>query len=141
LTGARLGLILQATGTTITALIIAFIAGWKLTLVILCITPLIILSGKVQSLQHTSDNRTNLNKKSTKLSFIEQGSQVMSRIIRSFLSELDSIYSTLVKLWNTFERLLLCIVKNIFYLGINKHSMANSSKNSVKILNFHFNVS
>ena len=79
MTGARVGLILQTTGTTITALIVAFTAGWKLTLVILCITPLIILSGKVQSLQHASDKRT--NKKSVKLSFVEQGSQVSWIII------------------------------------------------------------
>ncbi len=83
MTGARVGLILQTTGTTITALIIAFTAGWKLTLVILCITPLIILSGKVQSLQNTTNNKTNLNKKSANLSFVEQGSQVC-RIIQLF---------------------------------------------------------
>lgn len=80
MTGARIGLILQTIGATITALIIAFISGWKLTLVILCITPLIILSGKVQSLQNSSDKRGNLKKKTTNLSFVEQGSQV-SRII------------------------------------------------------------
>ena len=71
-----MGLILQAAGTTIGALVIAFTAGWKLTLVIFCIIPLIIFSGKVQSLQNTSGKRLHPDKRKGNLSFIEQGSEV-----------------------------------------------------------------
>ncbi|CAF1345246.1 unnamed protein product [Rotaria sp. Silwood1] len=45
MTGVTIGAFLNAVGTLIAGLIISFIAGWKLTLVLLCFTPLIVLTG------------------------------------------------------------------------------------------------
>ncbi|CAF0902236.1 unnamed protein product [Adineta steineri] len=50
-TGPTFGAILNAVGAVVTALIISFIAGWKLTLVILCFTPLMIFTGIIQGQQ------------------------------------------------------------------------------------------
>jgi ATP-binding cassette subfamily B (MDR/TAP) protein 1 len=50
-TGPTLGAILNAVGALVTALVISFQAGWKLTLVILCFSPLMILTGVVQGQQ------------------------------------------------------------------------------------------
>ena len=51
LTGPTLGAIFTAAGALITALVISFTAGWKLTLVILCFTPLMVFSGIIQDQQ------------------------------------------------------------------------------------------
>ncbi|EGG19851.1 ABC transporter B family protein [Cavenderia fasciculata] len=48
MTSQRLGLLLQNLVTTIVGLIIAFVAGWKLTLVILACVPVIGFSAKVE---------------------------------------------------------------------------------------------
>jgi ATP-binding cassette subfamily B (MDR/TAP) protein 1 len=45
MTGVTIGAFLNALGTLIAALVISFSAGWKLTLVLLCFTPLIVLTG------------------------------------------------------------------------------------------------
>ena len=45
LTGPILSAIFTAAGALITALVISFTAGWKLTLAILCFTPLMVFSG------------------------------------------------------------------------------------------------
>lgn len=50
-TGATFGAILNAIGALITALVISFLAGWKLTLVILCFTPLMVFTGIIQGQQ------------------------------------------------------------------------------------------
>lgn len=53
LTTQRLGLAIQYISTIVTGLIIAFLAGWKLSLVVLAAVPVIILSS---SLEVTSKN-------------------------------------------------------------------------------------
>ncbi|CAF2728582.1 unnamed protein product [Rotaria sp. Silwood2] len=50
-TGPTFGAILTAIGALITALVISFEAGWKLTLVILCFTPLMVFTGLIQGQQ------------------------------------------------------------------------------------------
>ena len=48
----HLGLtVFNTMGALVTALVISFIAGWKLTLVILCFTPLMIFTGIIQGQQ------------------------------------------------------------------------------------------
>ncbi|CAF0978121.1 unnamed protein product [Adineta steineri] len=47
-TGPTLTSLFNAVGALIAALIISFSAGWKLTLVILCFTPLLIFAGSIQ---------------------------------------------------------------------------------------------
>ncbi len=51
LTGPTFGAIFNTIGALVTALVISFIAGWKLTLVILCFTPLMIFTGVIQGQQ------------------------------------------------------------------------------------------
>jgi hypothetical protein len=67
----RIGTILPAGGAALTALIIAFASGWKLTLVALCFVPLLLLNGLFQGqkhAQHQDDNKEG--------SLSEQGGQV-----------------------------------------------------------------
>lgn len=47
-TGTRLGAVVQSVVSMVTALIIAFIYGWKLALVILACVPFIAISGAIQ---------------------------------------------------------------------------------------------
>ena len=48
LAASRIGQTLQLLTMAVLGLVAAFIAGWKLTLVILCIGPLIAISGTLQ---------------------------------------------------------------------------------------------
>ncbi|CAF0750899.1 unnamed protein product [Adineta ricciae] len=48
MTGVTIGAFLNAVGTLVAGLAISFSAGWKLTLVLLCFTPFIIITGIVQ---------------------------------------------------------------------------------------------
>eukprot|EP01133_Synstelium_polycarpum_P008407 gene8407-9888_t len=48
MTSQRLGLLLQNLVTTVVGLVIAFVSGWKLTLVILATVPIIAFAGKVE---------------------------------------------------------------------------------------------
>ena len=45
MSGVTIGAFLNAVGTLVAGLTISFIAGWKLTLVLLCFTPFIVLTG------------------------------------------------------------------------------------------------
>ena len=71
MTGTRLSLMLQALSATITALAVAFTAGWKLTLVVLCFVPLMLLTGTLQGKKQYDVARSN-----DKGSLVEQGGQV-----------------------------------------------------------------
>jgi ABC-type bacteriocin/lantibiotic exporter with double-glycine peptidase domain len=71
MTGVRIGIMLQALSATITALAIAFSAGWKLTLVIICFIPLMLLTGIFQGRK-----QSNIAKAKNKSSLTEQGGQV-----------------------------------------------------------------
>ncbi|CAF1077719.1 unnamed protein product [Didymodactylos carnosus] len=68
LTGVRLGVLLQSLGAVIAAFVIAFQAGWKLTFVVLCFTPLLILSGYLQGRTQTRAGHSKTAK-----SFAEEG--------------------------------------------------------------------
>jgi ATP-binding cassette, subfamily B (MDR/TAP), member 1 len=70
-TGPTLSAGLTGLGALITALIISFLAGWKLTLVILCFTPLMVLTGVIQGRQITD-----AGKKKAGTSSAEDGGKV-----------------------------------------------------------------
>jgi uncharacterized membrane protein len=74
LTGIRIGIILQSISAIIIGLIIGFTATWKVTLVILCFSPVMLLSSKI-SLQKSSTEK----KSKEKHSFVEQGGQVSNK--------------------------------------------------------------
>ncbi len=75
MTGVRIGIMLQALSATITALAIAFPAGWKLILVIICFIPLMLLTGIFQGRK-----QSNIAKAKNKSSLTEQGGQVERQI-------------------------------------------------------------
>jgi ABC-type bacteriocin/lantibiotic exporter with double-glycine peptidase domain len=58
-------------GAAILALVVAFLAGWKLTLVVLCFVPLLILSGYFQGRTQSKAGQSKTAK-----SFAEQGGRV-----------------------------------------------------------------
>jgi hypothetical protein len=70
MTGVRIGLILQALGAVVTALAISFTSGWKLTLVTLSFTPLLLLMGRMQGRKQGK-----IGQAKNKGSFTEQGGQ------------------------------------------------------------------
>lgn len=61
----------------VTALAIAFAAGWKLTLIVLCFVPLIMFSGMMQGQKQGKAGQAK-----EKGSFTEQGGQVPSKSIK-----------------------------------------------------------
>ncbi|UJR08519.1 hypothetical protein I4U23_012782 [Adineta vaga] len=84
-TGPTFGAILNAVGAVITALVISFIAGWKLTLVILCFTPLMVFTGIIQGQQFS---KASGNKKSATSDAEDGGKQATQAIenIRTVVS-------------------------------------------------------
>ena len=84
MTGIRIGIILQAISSSATALAIAFPAGWKLSLVVLCFVPLMMMAGKLQARQ-----RHTVRLQADKNSYVEQGGLVrksfMMKISITFL--------------------------------------------------------
>ena len=73
-TGATFGAILNALGALIAALIISFTGGWKLTLIVLCFTPLMVLTGVIQGQQVSKAAAT--GKKKSGSSDAEDGGKV-----------------------------------------------------------------
>jgi ABC-type bacteriocin/lantibiotic exporter with double-glycine peptidase domain len=71
LTGVRLNALFSSLGALILALFIAFTSGWKLTLVVLCFTPLLILSGYLQGRTQSKADQSKTAK-----SFAEEGGRV-----------------------------------------------------------------
>lgn len=74
MTGVRIGIIFEALSALVTALTIAFISGWKLTFIVLCFVPLIMLTGKLQG-----KKQGNAGKSKSKSGFTEQGGQVYEK--------------------------------------------------------------
>jgi ABC-type multidrug transport system fused ATPase/permease subunit len=66
---------LQALSAIVTALAIAFSSGWKLTLVVLCFVPLLMLNG---ILYGRTQGKARQSK--DKDSFVEQGGQVLNKL-------------------------------------------------------------
>jgi ABC-type bacteriocin/lantibiotic exporter with double-glycine peptidase domain len=71
LTGVRIGIILQALSATVTALAIAFSAGWKLSFVVLCFVPFMVFTGLIRG-----KKQGNAGQSKAIGSFTEQGGQV-----------------------------------------------------------------
>ncbi len=83
LTGTRMNVLFSSLGAVILALVVAFMAGWKLTFVVLCFTPLLSLSGYLQG---RTQSKAGLSK--TAKSFAEEGGRV--RLTNSFLELIRS---------------------------------------------------
>lgn len=71
----RVGIIFNAVGAVVCSLVIAFVTGWKLTLLILIFVPLVIFSGAMQGKRMGAQKNVK-NKKVGKLSWDEQGGMV-----------------------------------------------------------------
>jgi membrane protein implicated in regulation of membrane protease activity len=69
------GIIFNALGAIVCALIISFLAGWKLTFIVLLFTPLMVFSGMLQGRRMSNTKKPN-EKKSGSLSWSEQGGTV-----------------------------------------------------------------
>lgn len=70
-----MGIIFNAVGAIVCALVIAFIAGWKLTFIVLLFTPLMIFSGMLQGKRMNNAKKPN-EKKQGDLSWGEKGGMV-----------------------------------------------------------------
>ncbi|CAF3338444.1 unnamed protein product [Rotaria socialis] len=68
LTGVRLNALVSSLGALIFTLVVALMAGWKLTLVVLCFTPLLIFSGYLQG-----QTQSKAGQSKTAKSFAEEG--------------------------------------------------------------------
>jgi ABC-type bacteriocin/lantibiotic exporter with double-glycine peptidase domain len=68
-------------GALIFALIVAFLAGWKLTLIVLCFTPVLILSGYLQGRTQSKAGQSKTAK-----TFAEEGGRVSFTIFLSLRS-------------------------------------------------------
>ncbi|CAF3666385.1 unnamed protein product [Adineta steineri] len=82
LSGQRMGVILNAFGAIVSALIMAFTVGWKLTLVILLFIPLMIFTGMLQG-RRMANAKKPTEKKAGKLSWDERGGQFATEAIGS----------------------------------------------------------
>ncbi|CAF4606246.1 unnamed protein product [Rotaria sp. Silwood2] len=78
--GLRIGVIFNALGAIICTLTIVFISGWKLSLVLLLFTPLIVFSGIVQG-QRLSNTKRNSTGSTKETSWIEKGGMVATEAI------------------------------------------------------------
>ncbi|CAF2623577.1 unnamed protein product [Rotaria sp. Silwood2] len=76
MTGVRIGILFQALSALVTALVIAFMSGWKLTFVVLCFVPLITFAGKMQGKKQSKAGKSN-----GKDSFSELGGQYATQAI------------------------------------------------------------
>jgi FtsH-binding integral membrane protein len=74
-----MNVLFSSLGAVILALIVSFMAGWKLTLVVLCFTPLLILSGYLQGRTQSKAGQSKTAK-----SFAEEGGRVSFSIFLSF---------------------------------------------------------
>ena len=76
-----MNVLFSSLGAVILTLIVAFMAGWKLTLVVLCFTPLLILSGYLQGRTQSKAGQSKTAK-----SFAEEGGSVSISIFLSLRS-------------------------------------------------------
>jgi ABC-type bacteriocin/lantibiotic exporter with double-glycine peptidase domain len=81
MTGIRIGIIIQALTAMVTALAIAFPAGWKLAFVIICFIPFMMFMGMLQGKKQGKADQAK-----QKHSFVEQGGQVKINNIMISLS-------------------------------------------------------
>ena len=95
-TGPTFGAILNAVGALVSGLVISFTAGWKLTLIILCFSPLMVLTGIVQEQQVSKAAATGKKKAGT--SDAEEGGKV------TFLLKLKCFYFDLSSACYTSDR-------------------------------------
>lgn len=107
-----MGIIFNALGAIICALTIAFMAGWKLTLVILVFTPLMIFSGMLQGRRLNNAKKPN-EKKAGNISWDEKGGQVNFKLSSIPINKYFHYLSLQQKQLIVFEQLLDFIKKNI----------------------------
>ena len=111
-----MGVIFNAVGAVICALTIAFIAGWKLSFIVLLFTPLMVFAGILQGRRMANAKKPN-EKKTGNLSWSEQGGTV-----EMFISPL---------IINKNLNILVCNRSNRFY--------SNSSWTSSRTI-FYFSL-
>ncbi len=70
-----MGIILNALGSLVCALTIAFITGWKLSLVVLCFTPLMVFAGMLQG-RRMANQKKPTEKNTGDISSAEKGGMV-----------------------------------------------------------------
>jgi ABC-type multidrug transport system fused ATPase/permease subunit len=70
-----MGVIFNAVGAVVCSLTIAFIAGWKLSFIVLLFTPLMVFAGILQGRRMSNTKKPN-EKKTGNLSWDEQGGTV-----------------------------------------------------------------
>lgn len=70
-----MNVLFSSLGALVFALVVAFLAGWKLTFVVLCFTPLLVLSGYLQGRTQSKAGQSKTAK-----SFAEEGGRVRSAI-------------------------------------------------------------
>lgn len=119
MTGTRFSVILQGLSATIAALIVSFIVGWKLTLVVLCFAPLMMLTGLLQG-----KKQNDIAQSKDKGSLVEQGGQVQ-RVFTFCFVLIDLMFSMQQKQSNIFEQLWLFIKKNILFIFMKISSIKN----------------
>jgi membrane protein implicated in regulation of membrane protease activity len=90
-----MGIIFNAVGAIICALTIAFLAGWKLSFVVLCFTPLMVFSGMLQG-KRMNQTKKQKQKKTTNLSWAEKGGMVKIYLL-SFIINKNSYYLSLLQ--------------------------------------------
>jgi ABC-type bacteriocin/lantibiotic exporter with double-glycine peptidase domain len=78
LTGVRIGIILQSISAVIVGLVIGFIESWKLTLVVLCFSPVMLLTYKMRARDQVPTGPK------AKESFVEQAGQVISKFYYNY---------------------------------------------------------
>ena len=83
-----MGVIFNAVGAVVCALTIAFIAGWKLSFVVLLFTPLMVFAGMLQGKRMANAKKTN-EKNQGELSWSEKGGTV--RIITYSLTSKSNV--------------------------------------------------
>ncbi|CAF1189276.1 unnamed protein product [Adineta ricciae] len=75
LSGIRIGVILQAFGALLTAIVISFQAGWKLSCVMFCFAPLMAFSGLLQGQSQSKSGKTKSSS-----NWADQGSQCAAEV-------------------------------------------------------------
>jgi hypothetical protein len=110
-----MGVIFNAVGAVVCSLTIAFIAGWKLSFIVLLFTPLMVFAGILQGRRMSNTKKPN-EKKTGNLSWDEQGGTVEMNFFLIDCKYLFEYLSMQRRQLIVFEQSLVFIKKNILFL-------------------------
>ena len=115
-------MIFQSISGVILGIVLGCLASWKLTLVILCFSPILILAGNIRGRKVAKTGQSK-----EKDTFAKQGGQVFkkSHHFQVFLNIFH--FSMRLKPLSIFELLLLFIKKIVLLVSMKMHSIKNSS--------------